>query len=60
MHYPVPLHRQPAYLKQGYGAVSLPHTEKAAGEILSLPMYPELTEEQLAYVAQALKEVIGS
>ncbi len=60
VHYPVPLHRQPAYLKQGFGAVSLPHTEKAAAEILSLPMYPELTEEQIAYVVQALKEAIGS
>ncbi len=60
IHYPVPLHRQPAYLKQGYGAVSLPHTEKAAAEILSLPMYPELTGEQIGYVVQALKEALSS
>ncbi len=59
IHYPIPLHRQPAYLKQGYGDVSLPVTEQAAQEIVSLPMYPELTVEQLAYVAEAVKEVVG-
>ncbi len=56
IHYPVPLHRQPAYLKQGYGDVSLPVTERVAGEILSLPMYPELTREQIEYVASAVRE----
>lgn len=59
IHYPIPLHRQPAYLKQGYGDVSLPITEQAAQEIVSLPMYPELTAEQLTYVAEAVKEVVG-
>ncbi|HLG17489.1 MAG TPA: DegT/DnrJ/EryC1/StrS family aminotransferase [Blastocatellia bacterium] len=56
VHYPVPLHRQPAYLKQGYGDLTLPVTERAAGEVLSLPMYPELTGEQIAHVAEAVKE----
>ncbi len=59
IHYPIPLHRQPAYLKQGYDKVSLPVTEQAAGEVLSLPMYPELTSEQLVRVAEAVKEVAG-
>ena len=59
IHYPIPLHRQPAYLKQGYGDLSLPVTEQAAQEIVSLPMYPELTAEQLTYVAEAVKEVVG-
>ncbi len=59
IHYPVPLHRQPAYLKQGYGDISLPITEQVAQEIVSLPMYPELTAEQLTYVAEAVKEVIN-
>lgn len=54
IHYPIPLHRQPAYLARGYGEVSLPHTERAAAEVLSLPMYPELPEEALAYVAAAV------
>jgi dTDP-4-amino-4,6-dideoxygalactose transaminase len=59
IHYPVPLHRQPAYLKQGYGNISLPMTEAAAGEVVSLPMYPELSDEQIAYVAEAVREVAG-
>jgi len=54
VHYPVPLHRQPAYLAQGYGSVSLPVTEAAAREVLSLPLYPELTGTQLEHVAQVL------
>jgi dTDP-4-amino-4,6-dideoxygalactose transaminase len=57
IHYPIPLHRQPAYLKQGYGEVQLPITERIAGEIVSLPMYPELEREQIEYVVQAVSEV---
>jgi dTDP-4-amino-4,6-dideoxygalactose transaminase len=56
IHYPIPLHRQPAYMKLGYQGVSLPHTERAAAEILSLPMYPELSPEQLTHVAEAVRE----
>jgi dTDP-4-amino-4,6-dideoxygalactose transaminase len=56
VHYPIPLHRQPAYLKQGYGNVNLPITEQIASEVVSLPMYPELTRGQIEYVAQAVKE----
>jgi dTDP-4-amino-4,6-dideoxygalactose transaminase len=56
IHYPVPLHRQPAYLKLGYGQVSLPETEKAAAEVMSLPMYPELAEEQIGHVVKQIKE----
>jgi dTDP-4-amino-4,6-dideoxygalactose transaminase len=54
IHYPVPLHRQPAYLALGYGDVSLPVTEKVAQEIVSLPMYPELNEEKIALVSHAV------
>ncbi len=57
IHYPIPLHRQPAYFKQGYGELSLPFTEKAACEIISLPMYAELTDEQIEYVTEAVKAV---
>jgi dTDP-4-amino-4,6-dideoxygalactose transaminase len=60
IHYPIPLHRQPAYQKLGYGNLSLPATEKVADEVLSLPIYPELTHEQVAYVARAVKETCGS
>jgi dTDP-4-amino-4,6-dideoxygalactose transaminase len=58
IHYPVPLHRQPAFLKKGYGDVSLPITEQAAREVLSLPMYAELTSDQISYIAEAVKETI--
>jgi dTDP-4-amino-4,6-dideoxygalactose transaminase len=58
IHYPVPLHRQPAYLKRGYGQLCLPKTEAAATEVLSLPMYPELSTEQINYVVEAVKEAI--
>ena len=56
IHYPIPLHRQPAYLQQGYGDLHLPVTEQVAAEVLSLPMYPELTDPQIRYVVQTIKE----
>jgi dTDP-4-amino-4,6-dideoxygalactose transaminase len=52
IHYPVPIHLQPAYNTHAYPP--LPHTEKAAGEILSLPMNPLLTAQQVEQVATAL------
>jgi dTDP-4-amino-4,6-dideoxygalactose transaminase len=51
IHYPVPIHLQPAYGFMGIPTGSFPVSEQAAGELLSLPMYPELTEEQLGRVA---------
>jgi dTDP-4-amino-4,6-dideoxygalactose transaminase len=57
IHYPIPLHRQPAYVALGYGDVSLPVTEKAAAEVLSLPIYPEITEEQQAHVVASVAAV---
>jgi dTDP-4-amino-4,6-dideoxygalactose transaminase len=59
IHYPIPLHRQPVYLKQGYSDVSLPIAEQVASEVMSLPMYPELSNEQIAYVVQVVKEMVG-
>jgi dTDP-4-amino-4,6-dideoxygalactose transaminase len=56
IHYPLPLHRQPVYLKLGYADVVLPEAEHAASEVLSLPMYPELTMEQVGYVVERVKE----
>jgi len=58
VHYPIPLHRQPAYLSLGYNDVRLPITGQIAAEALSLPMYPELTEGQVACVAEAMKEFL--
>ncbi len=46
IHYPVPLHVQQAYRGLGYRNGDFPITEKVSAEILSLPMYPQLTEEQ--------------
>jgi dTDP-4-amino-4,6-dideoxygalactose transaminase len=54
LHYPVPVHLQPAYADLGYRAGQFPESERAAAEVLSLPMYPELTNDQIATVADAL------
>jgi dTDP-4-amino-4,6-dideoxygalactose transaminase len=58
LHYPVPLHLQNAYKHLGYKAGDFPITEKHAKEILSLPMFPELTEEQIVYVVGSIKECV--
>jgi dTDP-4-amino-4,6-dideoxygalactose transaminase len=58
LHYPVPLHLQKAYSNLGYKKGDFPATEKAAGEILSLPMFPSLTEENVRLVADALLDFI--
>jgi dTDP-4-amino-4,6-dideoxygalactose transaminase len=54
IYYPVPLHLQAAYKDLGMKPGSLPQAEQAAQEVLSLPMYPELTEEQIRLVAEAV------
>jgi len=57
IHYPIPIHLQPAYAELGRREGSFPRTETAAREILSLPMFPELTQEQIRYTVGALTEV---
>jgi dTDP-4-amino-4,6-dideoxygalactose transaminase len=54
LHYPIPLHLQPAFVHLGYRKGDLPVTEQLAGEILSLPMFPQIRQEQLKQVAEAL------
>jgi dTDP-4-amino-4,6-dideoxygalactose transaminase len=54
VYYPVPLHRLPVFAHLGYAEGSLPEAERAAREVLSLPMHPHLTEAQIAYVAEAV------
>lgn len=56
LHYPVPVHLQPAYADLGYSAGDFPESELAAGEVLSLPLYPEMTDESVAAVADAVRE----
>ncbi len=55
IHYPIPIHLQPAYKNLGYRKGDFPISEQYADEILSLPMYPELAPEQIAYVTGAIK-----
>jgi dTDP-4-amino-4,6-dideoxygalactose transaminase len=55
VHYPVPVHRQRAFEYLGYKVGDLPVTERLASEILSLPMYAELTDEQIDYVVESIQ-----
>jgi dTDP-4-amino-4,6-dideoxygalactose transaminase len=59
VHYPVPLHLQPAYAFLGMHPGDLPQTERAAAEVLSLPLYPELTEDRQAVVIDAVRSFFG-
>jgi len=58
IHYPIPVHLQKACSMYGYGRGALPVTEAMAEQIVSLPMYPELTEEQLQRVVAAVKQSV--
>ncbi len=60
IHYPVPVHLQPAYADLGYGPGAFPHAEKAAKQVLSLPLYPELPSQAVAQVAEAVKRAVGN
>jgi dTDP-4-amino-4,6-dideoxygalactose transaminase len=55
IHYPIPVHLLPAYADLGYQAGRFPHSELAAAEVLSLPMFPELSAEQSETVSRAVK-----
>ena len=54
VHYPVPVHLQPAYARLGMRAGALPATERAAAEVVSLPLYPGMTDEQIEAVVHAV------
>jgi dTDP-4-amino-4,6-dideoxygalactose transaminase len=55
IYYPIPLHRQECFAHLGYKAGSLPQSERAATEAISLPIYPELSHAQLDYVIETIR-----
>jgi dTDP-4-amino-4,6-dideoxygalactose transaminase len=59
VHYAEPVHVQPAYSDLGYARGAFPEAEQAAGEVLSLPMYPEMTDEQIQQVGQAFDRIFA-
>lgn len=59
IHYPVPIHLQQAYQSLGYEAGAFPIAERAARQLISLPMFPELTPSQVEVVAEGVKEAVA-
>jgi len=59
IHYPIPLHQQKAYQNLGYKTGDFPVTERVACEILSLPMFPQLTDAQQDLTVNAVREFVG-
>ncbi len=59
VYYPIPLHLQPCFKDLGYKKGDLPNTEKVTTQILSLPMYPELTQQQKAYAISNIHKFFG-
>jgi dTDP-4-amino-4,6-dideoxygalactose transaminase len=59
IHYPIPLHHQPAFAPLALG-LALPNVERAAAEILSLPLYPEMTDAQAAAVVAAVRRATAA
>jgi dTDP-4-amino-4,6-dideoxygalactose transaminase len=57
LHYPIPVHLQPAFAELGHRAGDFPQSEAAAQEVLSLPLFPELTSMQVERVAAAIEQV---
>ena len=58
IHYPVPVHLQPAYADLGYGIGAFPQAEAAAKQVVSLPLYPELSSQAVADVAAAVNKIV--
>ena len=60
VHYALPVHRQPLYISLGYGDVSMPQAEKAAAEVLSLPVHPALTDGDLDRIAESVRKAAST
>ena len=58
IHYPIPLHEQPVYKDLGYKPEDLPVAHRCAPELLSLPIFPELTQDECSYVCDSVKSVL--
>lgn len=59
IHYPIPLHLQPALEEFGYSTGDFPVAERLADQVLSLPVFPQITVEQQAYVRDVLEDALG-
>ena len=58
IHYPIPIHLQPAYKEFGFSEGDYPVAEQFAGEIVSLPMFPNITKDQVEFVCEKIMEVL--
>jgi dTDP-4-amino-4,6-dideoxygalactose transaminase len=59
LHYPIPLHLQPAYRHLGYRPGAYPHAERSAASVLSLPMHPTLSQAEVGRVSAAVREILA-
>ena len=59
IHYPLPLHLQKPYQALGYRRGDFPQAERACERVISLPLYPEMSDEQAHYAARTLREIVG-
>jgi len=59
-HYPLPVHLQPAYADLGLARGAYPNAERASDRTLSLPLFPEMTDEQVRFVAGVVTEIVGT
>jgi dTDP-4-amino-4,6-dideoxygalactose transaminase len=60
VHYPVPIHRQPAWADLGYQPDAFPEAQRASDEVLSLPLYPEMTDAQVDTVVASVRRAVAA